>query len=81
MFLILQESAGHLTCSCCSAAKSCQTLQLYCLHAAGQASLSLIISQSLHKFMSIKLVIPFNHLESPFNSQEIKPVNLKGNQP
>ena len=26
MFLIFQESAGHLTCCCCSAAKSCQTL-------------------------------------------------------
>ena len=57
------------------------SLQPYWRHAAGQASQSLIISQSLPKFMSIKLVIPFNHLESPFNSQEIKPVNLKGNQP
>ena len=30
--------------------------------AAGQASLSFTISQSLLKLMSIELVIPFNHL-------------------
>ena len=46
---------------CCSVTKSCPTL-CHPLTAACQASLSFTISQSLLKFMSIKSVMPSNHL-------------------
>ena len=45
---------------CCSVAKSCLTVTPWT--AVCQASLSFTVSQSLLKFMSIKLVIPSNHL-------------------
>ena len=47
--------------SCCSVAKSCPTLRDP-MTAAHQVSLSLTISRSLPKFMSIDLVMPSNHL-------------------
>ena len=46
---------------CYLLAKLCLTLQDP-MDAAYQASLSLTISQSLPKFMSIELVMPSNHL-------------------
>ena len=51
-----------------SVTQLCLTLQPHGLHAACQASLSITNSQSLLKFMSIKLVIPSSHLilSSPF---------------
>ena len=51
----------HLHWDCCSVAKSCPTL---CnpMDCRTQASLSLTISQSLPKFMSIASVMPSNHL-------------------
>ena len=47
-------------CKCCSVAQSCPTLcnPVDC----SQASLSLCISQSLPKFMSVASVMPSNHL-------------------
>ena len=47
---------------CCSVAKLCPIETPWT--AARQASLSLTISQRLHKFMSIESVIPFYHLIS-----------------
>ena len=47
---------------CCSVAKLCLTLRSHGLHAACQAPLSTMISQSLLKSMSIELVMPSNHL-------------------
>ena len=46
---------------CCSVTKSCPTL-VTPWTAAGQASLSFTVSQSLLKFMSIESVMPSNHL-------------------
>ena len=46
---------------CCSVAQLCTTLRPHRL-IAPQASLSLTISQSLLKLMSIESVMPFNHI-------------------
>ena len=46
---------------CCSAAKLCLTLETLS-HTAHRAPLSFTISWSLHRFMSIDLVMLFNHL-------------------
>ena len=54
---------------CCSVAKSCPTFATLWT-AAGQASLSFTISQSLLRLMPIELVMLFNHLIlcRPFSS-------------
>ena len=68
-FLLVKKGMRKICCihsrgsrggCCCSVAKSCQTL----CHPMGfhQASLSFTISWSLLKLMSIKLVMPSNHL-------------------
>ena len=49
---------------CCSVAQSCLTL-VTPWTAAHQASLSLTVSWSLLKLMSIESVMPSNHLSSP----------------
>ena len=54
----LQVSIIHIYC--CSVAQSCLFVTPWT--AASQASLFITNSQSLVKFMSIVLVIPFNHL-------------------
>ena len=72
--------------SCCSVAKSCPTLRDP-MTAAHQVSLSLTISRSLPKFMSIDLVMPSNHLilcdpllllPSVFPSVKAQSTSLKG---
>ena len=53
--------SGSLCCCCCSVAKLCPALATP-WSAAYQASLSLTITQSLPKFMSIESVMLSNHL-------------------
>ena len=63
---------------CCSVAQSCQTLSTPWT-AAHQASLSLTISWSLLKLMSIKSVMPSNH-PHPLSSPSPLAFNLSQHQ-
>ena len=54
-------SLSHSVNCCCSVTQLCLTLRPHGLQHT-KASLSLTISQSLHKFMSITLVMPSSHL-------------------
>ena len=62
VFVVLFSILSSLIrCSCCSAAKSCLTLcDPWCV--VFQASLSVTVSQSLLKFMSIESVMLSNHI-------------------
>ena len=66
IWFVLSGSSPHQTFTanpslCCSVAQSCQTLSTPWT-AAHQASLSLTISWSLLKLMSVKSVMPSNYL-------------------
>ena len=52
---------GELHTCCCSVTKSCQNLWIP-RTAACQASLSSTVSQNLLKFLSVELVMLYNHL-------------------
>ena len=55
------EEKERVVSSCCSVTQSCLTLY-HPWTATHQSSLSFTISRSLLKFISIELVLPFNHL-------------------